>query len=81
MRFLIEMDGPSFRTALLCVMLLRSQERRGWMSDDHPSQHPDPSYGATNSTLLFNARPASLAFDPTGDRCATPAARSLGAPI
>ena len=38
-------------------------------------------YGATNSTRLFNARPASFAFDPTGARCATPAVRSRGAPM
>jgi hypothetical protein len=38
-------------------------------------------YGATNSTLRFNALPASFPFDPTGARCATPAVRSRGAPM
>ena len=35
----------------------------------------------TNSTLLFIARPASLALLPTGARCANPAVCSRGAPI
>jgi len=37
-----------------------------------------PPHGATNSTRRFNARPASLAFDPTGARNPTPAVRSRG---